>query len=235
MTLVQGIVSEVWGPQQIPQEALLRAFAHAGCTLLVAAVDGRPIGMTLGFLGWEGGVHMHSHMTAVIPAHGSSGVGYALKLWQRAVCLREDVREIRWTYDPMVARNAHFNLVKLGAVAVSIYPNFYGAMDDTVNAGDESDRFEVSWRLDSPHVLAVLAGHRQPPNDVVRSHRIPADYTTLARVDPSAAREARLAARAALLGAQQEGLAAEWDRGAYRFTRPRPGEGLRAASGDADG
>ena len=148
VTLAQEVIGQVWGPQLIPQEVLLRALAHAGCTLLGAVVDERPVGMTLGFLGWEGGVHLHSHMTAVVHAYRSVGVGYALKLWQRAVCLREGIREVRWTYDPLVARNAYFNLVKLGAVVVSLHTNFYGAMVDTMNAGDESDRFEVSWWLE---------------------------------------------------------------------------------------
>lgn len=219
VTLAQEVIGQVWGPQLIPQEVLLRALAHAGCTLLGAVVDQQPVGMTLGFLGWEGGVHLHSHMTAVVHAYRSVGVGYALKLWQRAVCLREGIREVRWTYDPLVARNAYFNLVKLGAVVVSLHTNFYGAMVDTVNAGDESDRFEVSWWLDSPRVLAALSGHPHPPTDVVRSHEIPEDYTALARSDPAAAREARLAARGALLAAQDERLAVEWDSGAYRLTR----------------
>ena len=228
VTLAQEVIGQVWGPQLIPQDVLLRALAHAGCTLLGAVVDEQPVGVTLGFLGWAGGIHLHSHMTAVVPAHGSAGVGYALKLWQRAVCLREGIREIRWTYDPMVARNAYFNLVKLGAVVESLRANFYGAMVDTVNAGDESDRFEVSWWLDSPRVLAALSGHPHLPGDAVRSHAIPKDYTTLARLDPAAAREARLAARAALLAAQDERLAIEWDDGAYRFTRPPLPEGRGA-------
>jgi predicted GNAT superfamily acetyltransferase len=221
--LAQEVVGEVWGPQQIPQSNLLRAFAHAGSTLLGAVADERPVGMTLGFLGWAGGIHLHSHMTAVVQSHLSSGVGYALKLSQRAVCLRAGIGEVRWTYDPLVARNARFNLVKLGAVVMALHPNFYGAMDDIVNAGEDSDRFEVSWQLESPRVLAALARSQQPPADVVRSHAIPRDYTTLSRADPAAARAARVAAREAVLAAQQEGLAVEWDDGAYRFTRPRPG------------
>jgi predicted GNAT superfamily acetyltransferase len=222
--MAQAVIAEVWGPQQIPQAALLRAFAHAGCTLLAAVVDGHPVGMNWGFLGWADGLHVHSHMTAVVPSHLSSGVGYALKLSQRAVCLREGIREVRWTYDPLVARNARFNLVKLGAVVMALHPNFYGAMDDIVNAGEDSDRFEVSWQLESPRVLAALAGQPQPPTDVIRSHAIPRDYTTLSRTDPAAARVARIAAREAVLAAQQEGLAVEWDDGAYRFTRPRSGD-----------
>jgi predicted GNAT superfamily acetyltransferase len=225
--LAGAVVDTVWGPKQIPQQSMLRAFAHAGCTLLGASVDGRPVGMTLGFLGWNGGLHLHSHMTAVLPESASTGIGYALKLWQRAVCLREGIHEVRWTYDPMVARNAHFNLVKLGAVAISFQPNFYGAMTDSVNAGDESDRFEVAWRLDSRRVTAALAGALQPPTDVVESLAIPGDYTTLARTDPAAARAARQTARAALLEAQQKALAVEWDAGAYHFTGAQPGHELR--------
>lgn len=225
--LAGAVVDEVWGPNQIPQQSLLRALAHAGCTLLGATVDGRPVGMTLGFLGWNGGLHLHSHMTAVLPEYASSGIGYSLKLWQRAACLREGVDEVRWTYDPMVARNAHFNLVKLGALAISFQPNFYGVMTDTVNAGDDSDRFEVSWRLDSRRVMAALAGAPQQPTDVVGSLAIPEDYTTLARTDPAAARSARQTARAVLLEAQTQGLAVEWDAGAYQLTRALPGHELR--------
>ena len=77
VTLAQEVIGQVWGPQLIPQEVLLRALAHAGCTLLGAVLDGQPIGVTLGFLGWKGGIHLHSHMTAVVPAHRSTGVGYA--------------------------------------------------------------------------------------------------------------------------------------------------------------
>jgi predicted GNAT superfamily acetyltransferase len=163
-------------------------------------------------------------MTAVVQSHLSSGVGYALKLSQRAVCLREGIHEVRWTYDPLVARNARFNLVKLGAVVMVLHPSFYGEMDDIVNAGEDSDRFEVSWQLESPRVLAALAGQAQPAADVVRSHPIPHDYTTLSRTDPAAARAARVAAREAVLTAQRDGLAVEWDDGAYRFTRPQSGE-----------
>jgi predicted GNAT superfamily acetyltransferase len=219
IAIAQEVIGAVWGPQQIPQSNLLRAFAHAGSTLLGAELGDRPVGTTLGFLGWEGGLHLHSHMTAVIPTHLSSGVGYALKLWQRAVCLREGIGEIRWTYDPLVARNAQFNLVKLGAVVMAMHPNFYGSMDDMVNAGEESDRFEVSWRTDSPRVLAALGGSPLRPTGVVRSHAIPPDYTTLSRTDPAAARAARTAARDALLAAERDGLAIEWEDGAYRFTR----------------
>jgi predicted GNAT superfamily acetyltransferase len=227
VTLAREVIGRAWGRQQIPQDNLLRALAHAGGTLLGATADGRPVGVTLGFLGWRDGLHLHSHMTAVLESHRSAGVGYALKLWQRAVCLREGVAEIRWTYDPLVARNAYFNLVKLGATVVAFHVDFYGAMDDTVNAGDHSDRLEVCWRLDSTRVLEALAGRPPPRTKVVRSHVIPEDYAALARADPGIARAARLAARVVLLAAQREHLDVEWDRGAYRFTSPMEGGGMQ--------
>ena len=54
----------------------------------------------------------------------------------------------RWTFDPLVARNAWFNLGKLGAVADAFGRAFYGEMTDEINAGDRSDRLVVRWDLD---------------------------------------------------------------------------------------
>lgn len=220
VTFAADVIRQVWGEEQVPQDNLLRAFAHAGSTLLGAIADGRPVGVTLGFLGWAGGSHLHSHMTAVLSDHQSSGVGYALKLWQRAVCLREGVTEIRWTYDPLVARNAYFNLSKLGAVVRSFHRDFYGAMDDVINAGDDSDRFEVSWWLESDRVQEALAGRPPAVTEVVGSHEVPDDYHSLLRSDPKAAREARLRTRAALARAQHEGLVIEWGQRKYLFAPP---------------
>ncbi|HEV7899795.1 MAG TPA: hypothetical protein VGP31_18320 [Planosporangium sp.] len=219
VAIAQDIVEQVWGAGQVPQRGLLLALAHAGTALLAATRDGRPTGFALGFLGWTGGIHLHSHMTAVISGDRSQGVGYALKLWQRAVCLREGIDEVRWTYDPLIARNAHLNLVKLGAEVLAFRPDFYGAMDDTVNAGDRSDRFEVSWRLPSRRVLDAVAGRPAPLGDVVGSVRIPADYDHLRRTAPDEARETRLRVREALETIWSAGLGVEWSHGRYLFTR----------------
>jgi predicted GNAT superfamily acetyltransferase len=89
-------------------------------------------------------------------------VGYALKLHQRAWALERGIREIRWTYDPLVRRNAHFNLNKLGAEAAEYLPNFYGPIDDAINRSDDSDRILVTWRLDSPGVATPGSGQPLP-------------------------------------------------------------------------
>ncbi|GII23952.1 GNAT family N-acetyltransferase [Planosporangium mesophilum] len=215
--IVQDIVDQVWGPGQAPHPSLLLALAHAGNPLLVATRDGRPAGLALGFLGWSGGFHVHSHMTAVTGGERSGGVGYALKLWQRAVCLRAGIDEVRWTYDPLIARNAHFNLVKLGAEVVAFRPDFYGAMDDTVNAGDRSDRFEVSWRLRSERVLEAVAGRRRPLDHAAGSLDIPVDYEQLRRTAPDEAAATRLRVREALERAWSAGLGVDWSQGRYVF------------------
>ena len=66
------------------------------------------------------------------------------------------IQEVRWTYDPLLARNARFNLGRLGAVAVGLLPAFYGQMTDRLNRGDRSDRFEVRWLLGSDRVLRAV-------------------------------------------------------------------------------
>ena len=101
-------------------------------------------------------------MNAVDPAARGRGIGVALKLRQRAVCLEHGVDEVRWTYDPLIRRNARMNLVRLGAEVVAFHPDFYGGLDDAITGADHSDRFEVRWRLDSPRTARALAGGPQP-------------------------------------------------------------------------
>lgn len=215
--LAQTVIEQTWGAQQVPQDNLLRALAHAGCTLLGATRESEPMGVVMGFAGWADGLHVHSHMTAVVGGAKSRGVGFALKLWQRAECLSAGIREIRWTYDPLVARNAYFNIVKLGVDVLAFRRDFYGAMDDLVNAGDSSDRFEVSWLLDSRRVIDAIAGRQIPLPAGGSSYAIPRDYEEIRRSDPDRARELRRAARAHFEQVMTANTAVEWDNGAYVF------------------
>jgi predicted GNAT superfamily acetyltransferase len=79
-------------------------------------------------------------------------VGFALKLHQRAWAMDRGVDRIAWTYDPLIARNAYFNVVKLAARPVEYMPNFYGLMLDPVNGDGDSDRLLVRWSLRDPAV-----------------------------------------------------------------------------------
>lgn len=156
------VIESVWGEQVLPRE-LIRAFQHAGTTLVGAEEGNRFVGFVFGFTGFEPDLHVHSHMLAVLPPWRSRGVGFALKLAQRAICLDHGIEEVRWTYDPLVARNGRFNLVKLGAEAVRFLPAFYGEMSDRLNRGDRSDRFEVRWHLRADRVERALRGEAAGP------------------------------------------------------------------------
>ena len=113
------VMNATWaGPEPFPRE-LLRALADSG-NVPFGAFDGDE---TIGYvLGWAGvdpddGLHTHSHMLAALPDRRHRGVGYALKLAQRAQALDQGIAEIRWTFDPLGARHGYFNLSTLGAVA----------------------------------------------------------------------------------------------------------------------
>lgn len=234
VSIAQEVIRQAWGPQQVPQDNLLRAMAHAGTSLLGALHSGRPVGACVGLLGWTGGVHLHSHMTAVVTDAQSGGVGYALKLWQRAECLDAGVREIRWTYDPLIARNAYFNLVKLGVRVIAFHPDFYGAMDDTVNAGDSSDRFEVSWLLDSQEVVDAIEGTRPPLAAPGETVRVPRDFDRLRRSDPESARLMRVRRREDFLRLLRPGTAVGWADGGYVLVPPA-GSGVRSKATEERG
>lgn len=168
----------VWGPEVVPPRNVLRGMALGGAGLLVARRDGRAVGFALGWLGWNGGVHFHSHQVGVLSSARATGAGVALKLAQRAQCLQHGVTEMRWTFDPLLAANATFNLVRLGANVVGFHPHCYGDRDDQFNSGDVTDRVEVLWQLDRP-----IGGEWVQPagRDGIA---VPADYHRLRVADP---------------------------------------------------
>jgi predicted GNAT superfamily acetyltransferase len=186
LDVLRATMDRVWGPEIVPPRNLLRGLALSGACLLVAHRDDQPIGFALGWLGWDGGVHFHSHQVGVRAGIRGGGVGYALKLAQRAMCLEHDIREMRWTFDPMLFANARFNLVRLGAQVVGFFPHCYGDRRDAFNTGDTTDRVEVSWRLDVP-----VGGAEVLLADGDHLVEIPADYPHLRALDPDAAAAAR--------------------------------------------
>jgi predicted GNAT superfamily acetyltransferase len=87
----------------------------------------------------------------------------ALKLRQRAWALSNGIESVTWTFDPLVARNAHFNLTKLGAEAGEYLIDFYGTLHDDANGDDATDRLLAVWRLASPRVARALSGRTPAP------------------------------------------------------------------------
>ncbi len=183
---LRSVVNGIWGEEIVPPRNLLRGMAIGGACLLLARMDERPVGFALGFLGWDRSVHLHSHQVGVVHELRANGVGYALKLAQRAQALRHGVIEMRWTYDPMLFTNARFNLVRLGARPVAFIPHCYGDRRDAFNTGDATDRLEVSWRLDTSVGAAPTVA---APEDLYIE--LPVDYLALRTTDPARADEWR--------------------------------------------
>jgi predicted GNAT superfamily acetyltransferase len=204
-----GLFERTWGVGRSPDRAMLLALDYAGNTVLLATERGKPVGATLGFIGWTGGLHLHSHMAAVVPWHRSGGVGFALKLFQRALCLEHGIIEMRWTFDPLIRRNAHFNLVKLGAEVTAFLPDFYGRLDDIVSGGDRSDRFEVRWRLDSERVHRALSGQPPPVWTAESGWPLDVDFEHFRADDPAAAARRREESRKVFASALRHGLRPE--------------------------
>jgi predicted GNAT superfamily acetyltransferase len=127
---------------------LLQAMVHGGAYLSGAFIGEECVGAAFAFPATTGGLHLHSHMTAVLPAYRDKGIGYALKIDQWSWAKKKNYSYLSWTFDPLVRRNAKLNIAKLGVDISAYHPNFYGDMPDALNTGDESDRLMVSWRTD---------------------------------------------------------------------------------------
>lgn len=238
LAAASGLIDRVWGRASgagplLPAE-LLTALAHAGNQVSGAWRDDELVGVTAAFLGRAGtGVFLHSHVTGVDPDHAGRGIGRALKWHQRAWALARGIREVRWTFDPTIRRNAVMNLIVLAARPLRFLPDHYGTLADARNRGVPSDRLLVSWELGSPRVRTAAAGRTASPDlealrrsgaEVVldvgpdggpRTHpdhhaprrlvQVPADIEALRRSDPARARAWSTAVRTHLGGALDAG------------------------------
>jgi predicted GNAT superfamily acetyltransferase len=162
---------------------LLQAMVHSGSYLSGAFIDNKIVGAAFAFPATNNGLHLHSHMTAVLDEYRDKGVGHALKIDQWNWAKRNNYLALSWTFDPLVRRNAKFNIVKLGVDISAYYPNFYGEMPDALNAGDESDRLMVSWRadIDAPKARELIT-HSKPDDILIE---IPEDIVAIRSKDQS--------------------------------------------------
>ncbi len=135
----------------------------------------------------------YSHMTAVRDSYQSYGIGGKLKWGQRERALEVGVKFVKWTFEPWKARNAYFNLEKLGAIITEYQPNFYGvdyatAASGGVPIGLASDRLFAEWHLDNDKVMALADGRsfnetRSPEREIA----VTPNWTVLVASDPTAA------------------------------------------------
>ncbi len=135
----------------------------------------------------------YSHMTAVHDSYQSYGIGRKLKWAQRERALELGVKFVKWTFEPWKARNAYFNLEKLGAIVTEYQPNFYGidyatAEHDGEPIGLASDRLFAEWHLDSEKVAALSEGGSfEETRTPVREITVTPDWAGLVASDPKAA------------------------------------------------
>jgi predicted GNAT superfamily acetyltransferase len=156
---------DIWGEADLEVEpaTMFVVAAHTGGQVLGACDGSMLVGYTLAVAALRNGApYLHSHMTGVRADYRDRGVGRALKLFQREEALSRDIRLIEWTFDPLEMRNAHFNLNRLGAICRRYLPNLYGITTSPLHRGLATDRLVAEWYLDSPRVLAALAGQLPP-------------------------------------------------------------------------
>lgn len=229
------VLQATWGGHEPFPREMIRALADSGNEPILAFDGPDAIGYVIGWSGVEpeDGLHVHSHMLAALPDRRHRGVGFALKLAQRALALEQGIDVVRWTFDPLIARNAYFNLHKLGAVADRFERNHYGEMSDEVNAGERSDRFTVRWglaRKPGPRAVEVGDAALEPvgegPGEVrspagwAASVAVPRDYAKLRGAEPSVAsawRDASAAAIESCLGAGMVAAAFDAEGSRYLF------------------
>jgi len=148
---LEKLQREVWGMRgESPVPAgLIRVFSHNGGLVEVAVEDGKIIGFTLAFSASDGKKrYLYSHMAGVLREYRNRNVGYELKMHQFLIAKKMGYNEVRWAFDPLKARNAYFNVHKLGAYAFNYIVNYYGEMDSDENRGIDSDRYEAHKFLD---------------------------------------------------------------------------------------
>ncbi|WP_052466037.1 hypothetical protein [Mobilicoccus massiliensis] len=247
-----SLLAAVWGtPYEsapIPGDVVMSIGAWGGC--LLGAFDGDElVGVAVGIAAAPHSDTLASLIAGVLPKAAGTGVGRALKDAQRRWAAERDVARIEWTYDPLVRRNAHFNLNRLGVGIAAFHVEHYPPIPDGINEGDPTDRLLARWDVrdaapreavddDATRAVVVLEedGRGWPrlherPRDRAWLVGTPADIESLRRADPEAGlawrhamREVFLAglgpdARRAVTGFTRGG--ASWRFGVPRRPRPR--------------
>lgn len=215
-----ALLAGIWGvpAAETPVPAdLMAALSHAGgCVIGAWSASGTLVGVAIGLAGGPHAGRVYSYITGVARDQAGRGLGRALKLAQRDWALQRGASHLTWTYDPLIRRNAHFNLNRLGGRVTGFVPDYYPPMLDAVNAGDLPDRFVVEWTLarapgpavlpaesaNAPVLLAV-GGDDEPVLHLDRAGtplarvQVPSDIEGLRGRDPARGRRWRLAARTA--------------------------------------
>ena len=143
-----------WGAdfrESVPATILKITQRLGGVTAGAFTPDGALLGFVFGVTGIENGSIVHwSDMLAVDARAQNLGIGRRLKAFQRDAVRALGATRMYWTFDPLVARNAHFNLNRLGAHVAEYVEDMYGAdTGSALHSGLGTDRFIAVWPLES--------------------------------------------------------------------------------------
>ena len=170
---LSSLLRTVWGAAEpVVPLTMLRALSDTGGLVLGAFAGAAMVGGAVGFRAAADPTRLHSHVVGVCADWQRRGVGSAIKRHQRAWCLARGMTCMTWTFDPLVRRNAMFNINRLGAVGCAYLVDYYGPMDDAYNAGVPTDRVLLRWELDGqrppgpphPSPLHPSPLHPSPPH-----------------------------------------------------------------------
>ncbi len=144
---------DTWGrgfADVVPASILQVAQKVGGVAAGAFDTTGRLVGFVFGMTGIENGEIVHwSDMLAVRPEVQNRGIGRRLKEFQRQAVSRLGATVIYWTFDPLVARNAHLNFNVFGARAVRYVRDMYGSVTGSdLHRGIGTDRLIVAWPVD---------------------------------------------------------------------------------------
>ncbi|GIL11882.1 MAG: hypothetical protein BroJett038_06020 [Chloroflexota bacterium] len=149
---------------------MLFSLANNGGHVLAAFDDEKMVGVLVGFLGTNmeessrpamANLQIVSKRMVILPEYRGQGIGYRLKLEQRRVAMRQGVRLVVWTFDPLLATNAHLNIRKLGGISYRYLEDYYGTSDDGGLARfGSSDRLQVEWWVTNRRVEERISGKR---------------------------------------------------------------------------
>ncbi len=156
-----ALQKEVWGEdfdELVPASLLRVAHYVGGIASGAFSPDGELTGFIFGMSGIREGVLVHwSDTLAVRPKYRNRGVGMRLKKHQRDTLLEMGVKQVFWTFDPLDAKNAYFNLSRLGAVVREYHRDFYGDSRSILHTGIGTDRFMAVWDIASDRVKDRMA------------------------------------------------------------------------------
>ena len=174
----------------------------------------------------------YSHVMAVAKDYQNKGVGARLKWAQRERALTEGRKLIKWTWDPMQARNAHFNLNRLGAIVDTYADNFYG-VDYNLDSGVEeklglpSDRLFATWNIATARVTALSSGKPMPIKATpATAVAVPTEWNTFVKRESQRVLDEQARVRSEFKSALAQGLVcAGFERGSeeskYLFFEPQ--------------